>query len=124
VQHHISDWDFLLLRAEANGLLVNVNDGKIKIAKPDTSASTVLDLAYGSSLLEFEAEMDARNQWKNVKASSWDYANQQLFQAEASESSSFERHGNHSGTTLSDAIKFSNYEMRHSGPALEPEFAV
>src|SRR6185436_2666175 len=24
VQHHISDWDFMLLRAEANGMLVNV----------------------------------------------------------------------------------------------------
>jgi hypothetical protein len=28
VQHHISDWDFLLLRAEANGMLVLPNDGK------------------------------------------------------------------------------------------------
>ena len=121
VQHHISDWDFLLLRAEANGLLVNVNDGKIGIAKPDTSTSPVLDLTYGSSLLEFEAEMDARYQWKNVKASSWDYANQQLFQAEVSESSNFKQHGNISGSTLSDAIKLSNYEMRHSGHALEQE---
>src|SRR6266487_5834638 len=30
VQHHITDWDFLLLRAEANGLLVLVEDGKVK----------------------------------------------------------------------------------------------
>src|SRR5688572_5375286 len=35
VQHHISDWDFLLLRAEANAMLVNVNDGVVKIAPPD-----------------------------------------------------------------------------------------
>ncbi len=42
VQHHITDWDFLLLRAEANAMLVNVNDGTIQIFKPDTSAAPVL----------------------------------------------------------------------------------
>ena len=34
VQHHITDWDFLLLRAEACGLLVSVEDGKVKTFKP------------------------------------------------------------------------------------------
>ena len=79
VQHHISDWDFLLMRAEANGMLVLVNDGEIKIVKPVTTSEPVLQVTYGSSLLEFEAEMDARNQWKAVRTRSWDYSNQQLF---------------------------------------------
>lgn len=121
VQHHLSDWDFMLLRAEANAVLVNVDDGVIKIAKPDTSPQPVLQVTYGSSILEFEAEMDARNQWKNVKASSWDYANQQLFEAEASEFSSFAQHGNIAGSKLAEAINLSDYEMKHSGHSLEQE---
>jgi Rhs element Vgr protein len=121
VQHHISDWDFLLLRAEANAMLVNVNDGVVKIAPPDTKGNPVLQVTYGSSVLEFEAEMDARNQWKDVKASSWDYANQQLFQADTTEASGFTQHGNITGSQLAEAINLTSYEMKHSGHVLEQE---
>jgi Rhs element Vgr protein len=120
VQHHISDWDFLLLRAEANSMLVHVNDGRIKIAKPDTSAAPALQVTYGSSVLEFEAEMDARTQWKNVEASSWDYANQQLFKADTS-SIPFTEHGNIPGSELAETIKLDKYLLHHSGHLPEQE---
>lgn len=120
VQHHISDWDFMLLRAEANSMLVHVNDGKIKIAKPDTSAAPALQVTYGSSVLEFEAEMDARTQWKNVEASSWDYANQDLFKADTS-SVSFTEHGNIPGADLAETIKLDKYLLHHSGHLPEQE---
>ncbi len=121
VQYHITDWDFLLLRAEANGMLVLVKDGTIKLAKPKTSSSPVLQVNYGSSILEFEAEMDARHQWKSVKASSWDYANQNLFDADTSEAGSFTQHGNLAGSELAETINLANYEMRHSGHVTEQE---
>ncbi len=121
VQHHATDWDFMLLRAEANGMLVIVDDGMIKIAKPDTKPDPVLQVTYGTSIMEFEAEMDAREQWKNVKASSWDYANQQLFDASTAEASSFSQHGNVSGSELANTINLENYEMHHSGHLLEQE---
>lgn len=120
VQHHISDWDFMMLRAEANGMLVEVNDGKIKISRPKTSSEPVLQITYGSSVLEFEAEMDARNQWNNVETSSWDYSNQQLFKANAS-SASFAEPGNISGSTLAETIDLDKYQMHHSGHRLEQE---
>jgi Rhs element Vgr protein len=121
VQHHISDWDFLLLRAEANGMLVNVNDGTIQIGKPKTSAKPVLQVTYGSSVLELEAEIDARKQWKNVKAISWDYANQKLFEADASEASSFKQHGDLAGDELAKTIDLDKYQLHHSGQVLEQE---
>lgn len=31
VQYHCSDWDFLLIRAEVNGLVVGVDDGEISV---------------------------------------------------------------------------------------------
>lgn len=121
VQHHLTDWDFMLLRAEANGMLVKVDDGNISISKPNTGADPVLQVTYGSSVLEFEAEMDARNQWKNVKAASWNYASQELFQADTSSASSFAEHGNISGSELANAMNLEAYEMRHSGHAPEQE---
>jgi Rhs element Vgr protein len=120
VQHHISDWDFMLLRAEANGMLVYVQDGTIRIAKPDTSRNPALQVSFGSSVLEFEAEMDARNQWKTVKAASWDYSNQQLFHADVSAADGFAENGNIPGDELASAVDAA-YELHHSGHLLEQE---
>ena len=120
VQHHISDWDFLNLRAEANGMLVLVDDGTIKVAKPVIAAKEALQINYGSSVLEFESEIDARYQLKNVEATSWDYSNQQLFKADTS-SVSFTEAGNISGSDIADSISPDKYEMHHSGHKLEQE---
>lgn len=119
VQHHISDWDFLILRAEANGMLVNADDGTIKISRPVINKE-VLQVNYGSSVLEFESEIDARYQFKNIKAASWDYSNQQLFKADAS-STSLKEPGNLSGSDIAGKISPDNYELHHSGHKLEQE---
>ncbi len=121
VQHHIADWDFLVLRAEANGMLVNVEGGAIKIFKPNTSADPVLQVTYGSSILEFEAEMDARNQFKTVESKSWDFNNQQLFTAAADSVPGFTESGNISGATLAAILGPAKYELNHSGHVLEQE---
>lgn len=119
VQHNITDWDFMLLRAEANSMLVNVDDGVIKIAKPKIQKE-VLQVNYGSSILEFEAEIDARHQFKSVNAESWDYSNQQLFKADTS-SSSFAEQGNLTAEDIAKAVSPDNYDMHHSGHKLEQE---
>ena len=120
VQHHISDWDFMLLRAEANSMLVNVNDGVIKIAKPDTTGQPAIQVTYGASVIELEAEIDARQQWAKVDAASWDFANQQLFKASAVNTAITEP-GNLSGAQLSKATSPDIYELRHSGYLLQQE---
>ncbi len=121
VQHSMTDWDFMLLRAEANGMLVHVNDGNIKINTPDTSPSPVLEVTYGTSIIEFEAEMDARYQWKNVAATSWDYTNQNLFTSETSEANTFKQHGNVSSSQLANTINLNKYSLQHSGHLQEQE---
>lgn len=119
VQHNITDWDFMLLRAEANSMLINVDDGVIKIAKPAIQKE-VLQVNYGSSVLEFEAEIDARYQFKSVNAESWDYSNQQLFKVDTS-SSSFGEQGNITAEDLAEAISPDKFDMHHSGYKLEQE---
>lgn len=120
VQHHVTDWDFVLSRADVNGKLVMVDDGKVQIKTPDTSQAAVLDLLYGATLLEFEAEMDARTQWKSVKATSWDYSSQKIVEATSS-STSFTEHGNIEGSTLADTIDLKELELQHSGKVQKEE---
>lgn len=81
VQHYMTDWDFILMRADLNGLIVLPEVDKIAIKKPKLDASPDFEAVYGSSILRFEAEIDARNQLKSVLGFSWDGANQELVEA-------------------------------------------
>jgi len=86
VQFHVTDWDFLVLRAEANGQLVLAKDGELVVKQPDFDQSAKFPVVYGTSLFEFEAEMDARDQYPAAKATAWSAENQELVEVEASES--------------------------------------
>lgn len=121
IQHHLSDWDFIALRAEANGQLLFVNDAELKIESPKTDLDPVLQVTYGSSIMEFEAEMDLRSQWSKVEAHSWDYKNQGLFTAEVDEASGFTQLGNVNSSDLASANKLEKFLLHHSGNLLEQE---
>ncbi|GAA4276773.1 type VI secretion system tip protein VgrG [Aquimarina mytili] len=120
VQHHCTDWDFLLMRAEANGKLVTVDDGKINIKAPVTNSSPAISVLFGSTLIDFEAEMDSRNQWNSVEAKSWNYSGQDMFE-HVTESVSINEPGNVSGQNLAGLISPEKYELRHTGQAIEEE---
>lgn len=120
VQQQAIDWDFLLDRATANGLLLLVEDGKVAAKAPDSSQSPVLELLYGATMHEFEAELDAQSQWKSVKGQAWDYAGQVLFEAESTEPS-FNGQGNISGQQLAEVLGLENYEIRHTGHIVQEE---
>ncbi|MEM9885307.1 MAG: type VI secretion system tip protein VgrG [Bacteroidota bacterium] len=83
VQYFATDWDFVLTRADANALLVAVVDGKLFAQKPDFNQAAKHVFNYGSSLYEFEAEMDARDQYPAAKVASWNPAEQKVLAAEA-----------------------------------------
>ncbi len=76
VQFDATDWDFIVTRAEANGMLVLTDDGKLIVKKPSSTGSPVLTATYGDNIWDFEAEMDARRQVKQIKSYSWDYTQQ------------------------------------------------
>lgn len=120
VQHNATDWDFVLTRADMNGMLVLADDGKVNVKKPDTGAKAELTLVYGATIYEFEAELDARSQYKSVKAVSWDYAGQAITEA-VSDSAPFKEPGNIDGAKLADAVGPSELVLRHSGQVLTPE---
>jgi Rhs element Vgr protein len=82
-QHEISDWDFLNIRAEANGQVVVVNDGEISVKKPKTTGKGSFTYTYGVDFIDFDAEIDAREQWIGVTALSWDSSKQNIVSAKA-----------------------------------------
>lgn len=70
-QTAMTDWDFMLMRAEALGLLILCKANKISVKKPDFK-SKELSLQYGTNVIEADLEYDARTQAQSCTASSWD----------------------------------------------------
>jgi len=88
VQHAATDWDFLMLRAEACGLIVTASDdGSLKVQPPDLSGTATLTVQHGATLHEFDAEMDARFQPGALKASGWNPGDEAVDSVDASEPS-------------------------------------
>ncbi len=87
VQLECTDWDFLLQRAHEAGKMVWMEEDKIIVKKPALTEEVNLSLLYGATILELDAEIDARTQPEALKAFSWDYSKQELTEAEAAEPS-------------------------------------
>lgn len=71
VQFACTDWDFILTRADANGLLVIVENGKVTVKPPKTDGEAKLKVTWGQDLVNFRAEMDARTQVQASRAVAW-----------------------------------------------------
>lgn len=114
VQYNSSDWDFIVSRAQANGKLCFVNDGIISIKAPTLDQEEAETVSYGSTMYDFDAEMDARNQFNTVTSYSWNKDDQELIETEA-ENPNVSLNGNISSSDLADVIGLDNLELRHGG---------
>lgn len=120
VQYSCSDWDFLVARAEMNGMVVVNNDGTIKVMKPPAAGLPVITAVYGNNLFEFDADMDARTQHKLVKAKTWSAADQSTLEESSSEPSLL-LNGDINGSDLADGINGDDYQLFHSGRLMQDE---
>ncbi len=121
VQYDLSDWDFIVSRMDMLGVLCVVNDGKITLKKPDLGGTSVLDVLFGATIMEYIAEIDARHQVKGLKASSWDYTNQELKEVDGNEPSIGEETGNLPASDLADVIGLEKFLLINSGKLTEQE---
>ncbi|MGH1339390.1 MAG: type VI secretion system tip protein VgrG [Aureispira sp.] len=78
IQYYCTDWDFVQARADANGLVTVIDDGKISIKKPTVSEKTDISVTYGVDLIEMDLKMDASYQFEEVQANFWDYTTQKI----------------------------------------------
>jgi len=114
VQYNSTDWDFLVTRAQANGKVCVVDDGKITVKAPDFAQTEVETVAFGATLLDFDAEIDARNQNSKVSSYAWDPAKQELVEVEATDPS-VSLNGNLSSADLANVIGLENQQLKYGG---------
>ncbi|HEX6225061.1 MAG TPA: type VI secretion system tip protein VgrG [Chryseolinea sp.] len=113
VQYNVSDWDFIVCRAEMNSLLVLTRDNKLIIKEPDTKQQPVKEITYGKEIIEFESETDGRTQFEEVTARSWNFREQGSKEKETT-SVAFKENGTPDGKALAGKMGLKKYELFHT----------
>lgn len=114
VQYNVSDWDFCIARAQANGKVCVVDDGKMTIQKPKYEQGEIETVSYGATLLDFDAEIDARNQFSKVTSYSWNSASQEVLEIEANDPG-VSLNGNITADDLAAVVELENLELKSGG---------
>lgn len=113
VQFNCSDWDFMLTRAEANGLVVANQQNKLSVEAPSVSDPAALVVTYGTDLINFCAEVDARYQFSSVTSTAWDPSTQAML-SQQSAATEISNQGNLSASELANVLGISEYRMQTS----------
>ena len=119
VQYQVSDWDFIVSRAERVGMYVSTDNGELRIGKPSLASEPVAELEYGSNVFDADLVMDASTQFKKAVASTWDPASQEVASADVDTAAAPDQ-GNIDGADLASVSEVDSFEHRHAG-ALETQ---
>jgi Rhs element Vgr protein len=122
-QYYSTDWDFMIARAEANGMIVVVDDGTVSVKPPGVSETAVLKVSYGDSLLDMQAQLEAIDQYSAVSAASWDPSQQKLVTADGA-NPSVNAQGNITSSTLSSVIGLSKFGLQSAAELPQDELTV
>ncbi len=120
VQYYCTDWDFMLSRAEAHGLLLVADDGTISVSKIALEGAAKHKFEYGlSEIFNFEIEADGQSQYPAVQSVAWDIKNQKL--TKASQAKDFKlAQGNLDGSKIAKAVGADTCELTSPVP-LDPK---
>lgn len=80
LQAQVTDWDFMLSRADSNGLHCFATPEGIAVEPIDIHADATVNLRYGRDIYELDTEIDARRQHTSLETYSWNYTDQEVQQ--------------------------------------------
>jgi len=123
VQYYVTDWDFMMTRADLNGLFVIVDQGTVTVAKPNFSSSAVLSLTYGVDILSFQAELNSVPQISASTGTAWDYTTQAIVQG-AGTNPSVNAQGNLQASDLTSVMNVTNYQLQSAGALVEDDLKL
>jgi Rhs element Vgr protein len=120
VQYYCTDWDFILSRADVNGLLVAVDGGKISLKKADVGPKKH-QLGFGTDdVYSFEMEADAAHQFESFESVAWDVANQKATEPKTAAAFKIDQ-GNLRPEDIAEAFASGTYALSHPVPLAEEE---
>lgn len=115
IQFQEVDWDFIVKRAEANGMIVYPEDGTIMVKKPDFTSAAVLKVDYNQDVYDFDGVIDVTAQLPSAKYEGWDSKTQD-FLSGTSEEPEINKQGNIKGKTLAKVVGLADFTVQSTLP--------
>ncbi len=75
VKNYVTDWDFMVSRAEANGQLIMVSNGAVSCIHPKIETHPVFSVEVGVSqepVFDVQLQVNGEDQYTGVEAVAWD----------------------------------------------------
>ncbi len=120
VQYQMSDWDFILQRAERLGLVCATRDGTFAVEDPASATPSTIEIGYGAGIFDVDLEIDGRWQPDSIEARAWDYTGQSLLTGDSS-SAAVTTPGNLDASTLAADVGASGVVLQHGGAIPQEE---
>jgi Rhs element Vgr protein len=116
VQYYATDWDFILSRADIQGLIVVADDGSISLQRIAVNGQPKVTFEWGiTEIYNFEIEVDANHQYNGLEGIAWDLKNQKRTPATQAEAFGLLQ-GNLDGGQIAQTIGFDSYRLTHAVP--------
>jgi phage baseplate assembly protein gpV len=113
-KYNCNDWDFILQRAEANGMVVLNSDNEVTVTEPKPLLTVPeLTVTYGNAMIDFHAEVDATTQYSTFDISSYDPFNEEAVSSVSQEPSLIDQ-GDLDGVTISKDVSPTKNELSTS----------
>lgn len=125
VQYQATDWDFMVMRAEAGGKIVLVNLEEVVVTKPEIKETGDSPKAtLGDNIFEAEMEIESRDQYAAGAATAWDHSGLELLEDPASDPGASAESGSLSGSTVAEALGEAEFKLRHTGELPDTELTA
>lgn len=85
IQYNATDWDFIVSRAQRNGMAVVTDNGSLVVSALTNDDDPALELQYGVDIIELDLELDAVDQASSVSINAWTPSEQDSVSSEATE---------------------------------------
>lgn len=124
VQYACSDWDFILARAESNGLLVTIQGGEISAQLITSPGTPIATIEYGiDEIYSFDIEANGEGQYEKVSGMAWDAKKQQSIQTDKADSLNLTP-GNLSSQKLAKSLGGKDYALATSAQLTQEELTA
>jgi phage protein D len=110
-QYDMTDWDFMLRRAKANGLVVINTENGLNIKPPAISGASAATITYGKDTTSFQGEVDSSSQLQGLEAFAWDYFKETDVKQKGSEPANLSKPGNLTGKTIGKTASPATYTL-------------
>lgn len=124
VQYACSDWDFILSRAESNGLLIKVREGTVSALSIKSPGAPKATLESGvNEIYGFDIEAGSEGQYAKISGTAWDAKNQQNIQVNKADNLNLTP-GNLSSQKLANSLGGKDYSLATSAQLSQAELTA